>query len=48
MSDPLPDRRIGLIGGGRQVAVMPGTTPDRLEKALRPIGREPHSVKIWG
>ncbi|MFT3973832.1 MAG: D-lactate dehydrogenase [Amaricoccus sp.] len=37
-------RRIHLIGGGRQVVCLPGATLDLLEKALRPMGREPHSV----
>ncbi len=32
------------IDGGRQVVCLPGTTLDRLEKTLRPLGREPHSV----
>ncbi|NPD14726.1 D-lactate dehydrogenase [Xinfangfangia sp. D13-10-4-6] len=29
---------------GRQVLCLPGATLDRLEKTLRPFGREPHSV----
>ncbi len=33
-----------LIDGGRQVVCLPGTTLFHLEKALRPLGREPHSV----
>lgn len=33
-----------LIDGGRQVLALPGATLDELEKALRPLGREPHSV----
>lgn len=36
--------RIDLIDGGRQVVCQPGATLDRLEKRLRPHGREPHSV----
>ena len=36
--------RIDLIDDGRQVVCQPGATLDRLEKRLRPIGREPHSV----
>ncbi|WP_172123015.1 MULTISPECIES: D-lactate dehydrogenase [unclassified Devosia] len=36
--------RIDLIEDGRQVIALPGATLDKLEKALRPIGREPHSV----
>lgn len=37
-------KRIDLIDGGRQVIALPGATLDELEKTLRPIGREPHSV----
>lgn len=37
-------KRIDLIDGGRQVISLPGATLDELEKTLRPIGREPHSV----
>ncbi|MCD7060750.1 D-lactate dehydrogenase [Pelagibacterium xiamenense] len=37
-------RRIDLIDGGNQVIALPGATLDQLEKTLRPIGREPHSV----
>ncbi|WP_233713115.1 D-lactate dehydrogenase [Amaricoccus solimangrovi] len=40
-------RRLGgihLIDAGRQVVCLPGATLDALEKALRPLGREPHSV----
>lgn len=37
-------RRLDLIRGGSQVVSQPGVTLDQLEKALRPIGREPHSV----
>lgn len=33
-----------LIDGGRQVICSPGVTLDALEKALKPLGREPHSV----
>jgi D-lactate dehydrogenase len=36
--------RVDPIGGGSQVIALPGATLDRLEKALRPLGREPHSV----
>ena len=36
--------RIDLIDDGRQVVCQPGATLDRLEKRLRPLGREPHSV----
>ncbi|MBV2143008.1 D-lactate dehydrogenase [Falsochrobactrum sp. TDYN1] len=37
-------RRLDLITGGGQVVSQPGVTLDQLEKTLRPIGREPHSV----
>jgi D-lactate dehydrogenase (quinone) len=33
-----------LLDGGRQVVCLPGTTLYDLEKALLPLGREPHSV----
>ena len=33
-----------VIDDGRQVVCLPGTTLHALEKRLRPIGREPHSV----
>lgn len=33
-----------LIDGGRQVVCLPGATLFDLEQALRPLGREPHSV----
>ena len=36
--------RIHLIDGGRQVICQPGATLDQLERQLKPIGREPHSV----
>lgn len=35
---------IQLLHDGRQVVCLPGATLDRLERALRPLGREPHSV----
>ncbi|ETI64293.1 D-lactate dehydrogenase [Sphingobium sp. C100] len=35
---------VHLIRDGRQVVCLPGATLYQLEKALRPIGREPHSV----
>ncbi len=35
---------IHLLDDGRQVVCLPGATLYRLEKALRPHGREPHSV----
>ncbi|MBB3978577.1 D-lactate dehydrogenase [Rhizobium azooxidifex] len=37
-------RRLDLLKGGVQVVSQPGVTLDQLEKALRPVGREPHSV----
>lgn len=36
--------RIHLINEGRQVICHPGATLFQLEKALKPLGREPHSV----
>ncbi|WP_336963114.1 D-lactate dehydrogenase [Sphingobium aquiterrae] len=33
-----------VIDGGRQVVALPGTTLYQLERALKPLGREPHSV----
>jgi len=33
-----------VIAKGEQVLCLPGTTLNRLEQALRPYGREPHSV----
>lgn len=33
-----------LLDGGRQVVCLPGTTLYQLERALKPRGREPHSV----
>lgn len=35
---------VQLIDGGRQAICLPGATLDALEKALAPLGREPHSV----
>ncbi len=35
---------IHLIEGGRQAICLPGATLYQLEHALRPLGREPHSV----
>lgn len=35
---------IHLVAGGRQVICLPGTTLYQLERMLRPLGREPHSV----
>ncbi|PZO78587.1 MAG: D-lactate dehydrogenase [Sphingomonas hengshuiensis] len=36
--------RLHLLGGGEQVVCLPGTTLYGLEAALKPLGREPHSV----
>lgn len=36
--------KLHLIDEGRQVICLPGTTLYRLEEALKPHGREPHSV----
>jgi D-lactate dehydrogenase len=36
--------RVRLIGDGRQVICLPGATLFQLENALKPLGREPHSV----
>lgn len=36
--------KLQLINEGRQVLAFPGTTLYSLEKALKPLGREPHSV----
>jgi D-lactate dehydrogenase (quinone) len=33
-----------LLHGGAQIVCLPGTTLFELEKTLRPLGREPHSV----
>ena len=35
---------VQLINGGEQVVCLPGATLDRLEQALAPLNREPHSV----
>ncbi|WP_414440367.1 D-lactate dehydrogenase [Burkholderia sp. 22PA0106] len=35
---------IHVIDEGRQVICLPGATLDQLERALKPLGREPHSV----
>lgn len=37
-------RTIQLIEGGEQAICLPGVTLDALEKRLRTVGREPHSV----
>lgn len=36
--------RLDLIEGGKQVVALPGVKLDQLERTLRPVGREPHSV----
>ena len=36
--------KIHLIDEGRQVICLPGATLFELERALKPLGREPHSV----
>ena len=36
--------KLELLDGGEQVLAFPGTTLYTLEKALKPLGREPHSV----
>nr|VUD32785.1 D-lactate dehydrogenase [Raoultella sp. NCTC 9187] len=36
--------KLHLLGKGEQVLAFPGTTLYSLEKALKPFGREPHSV----
>jgi D-lactate dehydrogenase len=35
---------VHLVDGGRQVVCLPGATLYELERTLRPLGREPHSV----
>lgn len=37
-------KTLHLIEGGCQVICLPGVTLDQLEKRLKPLGREPHSV----
>ncbi|MFP4891012.1 D-lactate dehydrogenase [Paraburkholderia sp. EG304] len=37
-------KKIYVIDEGRQVICLPGATLDQLEKILKPLGREPHSV----
>ncbi len=36
--------KIQLLGDGKQVLALPGSTLYQLEKVLKPLGREPHSV----
>jgi D-lactate dehydrogenase len=40
----LRNTRIDLLDNGRQVLCLPGATLDQLERRLKPLGREPHSV----
>ncbi|MGI4857343.1 MAG: D-lactate dehydrogenase [Janthinobacterium lividum] len=37
-------RTLHLISDAQQVVCLPGATLDQLERALKPLGREPHSV----
>lgn len=37
-------RTVYVIGDGKQVVCLPGSTLDQLEQTLKPLGREPHSV----
>ncbi|BEV15446.1 D-lactate dehydrogenase [Herbaspirillum sp. DW155] len=37
-------RRLDLLDQGLQVVTQPGVTLDQLERRLKPLGREPHSV----
>lgn len=37
-------KKVHLIEEGRQVVCLPGSTLDQLERLLKPLGREPHSV----
>ncbi|MCI1014139.1 D-lactate dehydrogenase [Herbaspirillum sp. C7C2] len=37
-------RRLELLAQGQQVLTQPGVTLDQLERTLKPLGREPHSV----
>ena len=36
--------KLQLIDSGKQILAFPGSTLYQLEKALKPLGREPHSV----
>ena len=36
--------KVQLLGGGKQVICFPGATLHKLEKTLKPLDREPHSV----
>jgi D-lactate dehydrogenase (quinone) len=37
-------KKIYVISGGSEVICLPGATLDQLERTLKPLGREPHSV----
>ncbi|PRX31292.1 D-lactate dehydrogenase [Paraburkholderia sp. BL18I3N2] len=37
-------KKVFVIDGGKQVVCLPGATLDQLERTLKPLGREPHSV----
>ena len=37
-------KKVYVIDHGKQVVCLPGATLDQLEKVLKPLGREPHSV----
>jgi D-lactate dehydrogenase (quinone) len=37
-------KKVYVIDDGKQVVCLPGATLDQLEKTLKPLGREPHSV----
>lgn len=37
-------KKVYVINDGTQVVCLPGATLDQLEKTLKPLGREPHSV----
>jgi D-lactate dehydrogenase len=42
--NPMGIAKVHLIEEGRQVVCLPGSTLYQLEAALKPLGREPHSV----
>jgi D-lactate dehydrogenase len=37
-------KKVYVIDDGKQVVCLPGATLDQLERTLKPLGREPHSV----
>lgn len=37
-------KKVYVLDDGKQVICLPGATLDQLEKTLKPLGREPHSV----